>query len=57
MTAIMILAVLFIALIVIVPLIEKSNMRVSPETQAKMGKWIWPLLVILLVSQLIMMMF
>lgn len=57
MTAIMILAVLFIALIIIIPLIEKSNMRVSPETQSKMAKWLWPLLLILLVSQLIMMMF
>ena len=49
-----ILAVLFIALIVIVPMLEKSNMRISPETQAKFMKWVIPLIVILLVVQLFM---
>ena len=49
-----ILAVLFIALIVIVPMLEKSSMRISPETQAKFMKWVIPLIVILLVIQLFM---
>lgn len=49
-----ILAVLFIALIIIVPMIEKSSMRISPETQAKLTKWILPAIVIVLVVQLFM---
>lgn len=57
MTAIIILAILFIALIVIVPLIEKSNLRVPEKTQAKISRWIWPLLGILLVAQLLIMLF
>jgi len=49
-----ILAVLFIALIVILPMLEKSSVRVSQETQAKFMKWVIPLIVILLVIQLFM---
>ena len=47
-----ILAVLFIALIVIVPMIEKSSVRISQETQAKFARWILPLVVVALVIQL-----
>lgn len=54
MTVVIILAVLFIALIVIVPMLEKSSVRISPETQAKFAKWIIPLIVIVLLIQLFM---
>jgi hypothetical protein len=49
-----ILAILFISLIVIIPLIEKSSIRISSETQAKFAKWIIPLVLIVLVIQLFM---
>jgi cadmium resistance protein CadD (predicted permease) len=49
-----ILAVLFISLIVIIPLIEKSSVRISPETQRKFAKWIIPLVFISLIVQLFM---
>ena len=49
-----ILAVLFIALIIIIPMIEKSSIRISQETQAKFAKWVIPLVVIILVIQLFM---
>ncbi|MEQ3659769.1 MAG: hypothetical protein ABNH21_12530 [Glaciecola sp.] len=53
MTAILgILAVLFISLIIIVPMLEKSEVRISPETQSKIAKWIIPLLVVMVVVQL-----
>lgn len=54
MTVLIILAVLFIALVVIVPLIERSNFRMSGEQMAKMGRWILPLLVIMVIIQLVM---
>ncbi|MDT0581869.1 hypothetical protein [Brumicola blandensis] len=53
MTAILgILAVLFISLIIIVPMLEKSEVRISPETQSKIAKWIIPLLLVMVVVQL-----
>jgi hypothetical protein len=54
MTVLIILAVLFIALIVVVPLIERSKFRMSGEQMGKMGRWILPLLVIMVIIQLIM---
>ena len=54
MTVLTILAVLFIALVVIVPLIERSNFRMSGEQMGKLGRWILPLLVIMAIIQLIM---
>ncbi|WP_293751457.1 hypothetical protein [uncultured Paraglaciecola sp.] len=54
MTVLIILAVLFIALVVIVPLIERSNFRMSNEQMGKMGRWILPLLVIMVIIQLVM---
>jgi len=54
MTVLIILAVLFIALVVIVPLIERSNFRMSNEQMGKFGRWILPLLVILVIIQLVM---
>jgi hypothetical protein len=54
MTVLIILAVLFIALVVIVPLIERSNFRMSSEQMAKFGRWILPLLVIMVIIQLVL---
>jgi hypothetical protein len=53
MNVFVILGVLFVALLVIIPLVEKSGMRVSPETTAKLSRFIWPLLIIALVIQLL----
>lgn len=57
MNVFVILGVLFVALLVIIPLVEKSGMRVSPETTAKLSRFIWPLLIIALVIQLLFVMF
>jgi hypothetical protein len=54
MTVFIILAVLFIALVVIVPLIERSNFRMSTEQMGKLGRWILPLLVVMVIIQLVM---
>lgn len=54
MTVLSILAVLFIALLVIIPMLEKSSMRISKETQAKFAKWAFPLIFIILLIQLFM---
>ena len=56
MEVLIILGVLFLALIIVVPLIERSNMRISSETASKVARWIWPLIMLSLVIQLIFMM-
>ncbi|MDT0593991.1 hypothetical protein [Glaciecola petra] len=48
MNVLIILGVLFIALIVIIPMIEKSNMRMSDESASKIQRWILPLILIAL---------
>ena len=55
MEVIILLAVLFGALVLIIPLIERSKMRISNEDAAKWAKWIWPLMGILLIAQLVRM--
>lgn len=57
MNVFVILGLLFVALIVIVPLIEKYGKRHSPEEISKISRWIWPLVMIILVAQLIKMAF
>lgn len=52
MTALIIIAVLFVSLIVAVPLIERSNLRMSNEQMGKLGRWILPLIVIMVIIQL-----
>lgn len=54
MAVLIILAVLFIALIVVVPLIERSKFRMSGEQMGQLGRWILPLLVIMVIIQLVM---
>ncbi len=57
MEVIILLAVLFGALFIVVPLLERSKMRISNEDAAKWARWIWPLMGVLLVIQLIRMVF
>ncbi|WP_041713833.1 hypothetical protein [Paraglaciecola sp. T6c] len=54
MTVLIILGVLFIALLIVVPLLERSSFRISNEQMSKMSRWILPLLVVMVVIQLIM---
>lgn len=54
MTVLIILAVLFIALIVIVPLLERSKTRISDESVSKMSRWVLPLLLVLALVQFFM---
>ena len=55
MTLLIIIAILFATLFVVIPLIERSKMRISAEDAAKISRWIWPLMIILVVAQLIRM--
>lgn len=57
MEVLILLAVLFGALALILPLIERSKMRISNEDAAKWAKWIWPLMGILLIAQLLRLLF
>ena len=57
MEVLILLAVLFGALALIVPLIERSKMRISNEDAAKWAKWIWPLMGLLLIVQLLRLLF
>ena len=57
MEVLILLAVLFGALALIIPLIERSKMRISNEDAAKWAKWIWPLMGILLIVQLLRLLF
>lgn len=52
MTVLIILAVLFIALIVIVPMLERSESRFSQEDISKISRWVLPLLLLVAVIQL-----
>jgi hypothetical protein len=57
MTIFYILGALFIALIIIIPLLERSKTRISPDDLRKISCWILPLIVIVLVLQLLRYMF
>jgi len=48
MNVFIILGVLFLALVILIPLLEKSNAKMSDETTAKISKWIWPLMIVLI---------
>ena len=48
-----ILLSLFVALIILVPLLEKFSPRMSNEQMSRYQKFIWPLLLILIVTQII----
>lgn len=53
MNAVILILVLFGALLVLLPLVERFGPRYSPEKMAKISRWIWPLLMILLFTQLL----
>ncbi len=53
MNVFLLLIGLFVALVVIIPLIEKSGARVSNETTNKVARLIWPLVMASLVISLI----
>ncbi|MFC3120135.1 hypothetical protein [Agaribacter flavus] len=57
MNLFVILGVLFLALIVLIPLIEKSNLSISQEKAGKISRFILPLLAIALILQILMMVF
>jgi hypothetical protein len=57
MNLLIILAVLIIALMVLIPLLERSNFKIDPKTTAKISRWIIPSLIFIGVVQLIMMLF
>lgn len=52
-TLLTILGVLFLTLIIIVPLIERFGPRYTAEESGKLSRFIFPLLAILIVVQLI----
>ena len=57
MALLTILGVLFLALFVVVPLVEKHGKRHSPEELGKLSRWIMPLMAIIFAASLIKMMF
>ncbi|BDX06275.1 hypothetical protein [Planctobacterium marinum] len=57
MTVFVILGLLFLALFIVVPLVEKHGKRHTPEELNKITRWIWPLVGIMLVLQLLNMAF
>lgn len=57
MDLLIILAVLIIALMLLIPLLERSSFTIDPKTSAKISRWIIPVLIFIAVVQLIMMLF
>jgi hypothetical protein len=52
-TLLIILAVLFVALIVILPLVEKYAPKGEARDYSRLSRWIFPLMALLLVAQLV----
>ncbi len=50
-TLLAILAILFLALVVIVPLVERFGKRYSSEELGKITRWFFPLLMVLMIAQ------
>ncbi|WP_371195893.1 hypothetical protein [Glaciecola sp. SC05] len=57
MNVLVILGVLFLALFIIIPLVEKSGLRVSSETSSKLSRIILPLVAIMIIIQIFMYVF
>ena len=53
MTALIIVAILFISLLIAIPLLERSKFRLSGEQMGKLGRWVLPLMIIAIILQLI----
>ena len=56
MVAVWIVVILFAALFIVVPLIEKFLPRVPSKELAKYSRWILPLVALMLIVQLLLMM-
>lgn len=56
MTVFIIIGGLFLALIVIVPLLERAKIRISDEDAGTMSRWILPLVLVIAIANLIMLM-
>ena len=52
MTALIIVAILFISLFVAIPLLERSKFRMSGEQMGKIGRWVLPLMILIIIIQL-----
>jgi hypothetical protein len=52
-TLLIILAVLFVVLIVILPLVEKYAPKGETRDYGRLSRWIFPLMALLLVAQLV----
>jgi hypothetical protein len=53
MTVVIILGVLLVALVVVVPLLERSSFRMSDTQMNKIGRWVLPLVIVLALIQLV----
>jgi hypothetical protein len=52
MSVFVILGGLFLALVILIPLLEKSGKRMSAENTAKVSRWIFPLLIVAILAGL-----
>ncbi len=57
MTVLIILGILFLALVIVIPLLEKSSFRMSEQDISKLSRFILPGVLILAIIQFISMMF
>ncbi|MEJ2756000.1 MAG: hypothetical protein P8104_09275 [Gammaproteobacteria bacterium] len=57
MVVLWIVVILFVALIIIVPLIEKYGPRISEEDRVRYMRWLLPLMGLLLLIQLALFLF
>ncbi|MEJ2680403.1 MAG: hypothetical protein P8176_02090 [Gammaproteobacteria bacterium] len=57
MVVLWIIVILFVALIIIVPLIEKYGPRISEEDRVRYMRWLLPLVGLLLLIQLALFLF
>ncbi|MEJ2669217.1 MAG: hypothetical protein P8077_02825 [Gammaproteobacteria bacterium] len=57
MVVLWIIVILFVALIIIVPLIEKYGPRISEEDRVRYMRWLLPLMGLLLLIQLALFLF
>jgi hypothetical protein len=53
MSVFVILGVLFLTLVILIPLLEKSGKRMSDETTAKVSRLIFPLLIVAILAGLL----
>lgn len=54
MAVFIIVGAIFLMLFILIPLLERSKLRMSEEQTAKVSHWVLPLVLILAVAQLLM---